>query len=94
MFEQATSAQEFSPGADCRDEGSLVTTGFASALAGIDSGFRQLDRAAERIARDGAGGDLVQNLVDLQTAQHTVRANLATVRTLDETIGTLLDVLG
>jgi hypothetical protein len=62
-------------------------------LFGIDRGLDRLDRAAHRIARDGADGDLAGALVDLTRARHEVRANLAAIRTADETIGTLLDEL-
>jgi hypothetical protein len=61
------------------------------ALGGIDAGLARLDKAADRIARDGASGDLAGNLVDLMRARQEVRTNLAVVRTADETIGTLLD---
>jgi len=62
-------------------------------LAGIGAGFDRLDRVAGRIASEGAEGDLAGNLVELQLARHEVRANVAVVRTADEMIGTLLDVL-
>ena len=62
-------------------------------LMGIDAGFSRLDKAAGRIARDGADGDLAGNFVDLMKARQQVRASVAVIRTADETIGTLLDVL-
>ena len=61
-------------------------------LTGLNAGFDRLDKAAGRIARDGAGGDLSGNLVDLMRARQDVRANVAVIRTADETIGSLLDV--
>lgn len=62
-------------------------------LLGIAAGFDRLDNTARNIARDGAGGDLSGNLVELMQAGHDVRANVAVLRTADEMIGTLLDVL-
>lgn len=62
-------------------------------LVGIDAGFKKLEEAAGRVARDGADGDLAGNMVDLMKARHQVRASLAVIRTADETIGTILDVL-
>lgn len=62
-------------------------------LSGIAAGFERLDRAAARVARDGADGDLAGNMIDLMKARHQVRANAGVIRTADETIGTLLDVL-
>jgi hypothetical protein len=63
------------------------------ALAGVTAGYDRLNRAADRIAREGAGGDLAGNILDVMQAKHAVRANLASARAADETIGTLLDVL-
>ena len=62
-------------------------------VRGINSGFDRLNRAAGRIARDGAEGDLAGNFVEVMKARHEVRANAAVVRTADETIGTLIDIL-
>ena len=62
-------------------------------MRGINTGFDRLNRAAGRIARDGAGGDIAGNLVDVMKARHEVRANAAVIRTADETIGTVIDIL-
>ena len=62
-------------------------------LSGIAAGFERLDKAAVRVARDGAEGDLAGSMIDLMRARHQVRASAAVIRTADETIGTLLDVL-
>ena len=66
----------------------------SQSLLGISTGFDRLDHAARNIARDGAGGDLSGNLVELMRAGHDVKANVAALRTADDMIGTLLDVLG
>jgi hypothetical protein len=63
------------------------------ATRGITAGVERLDSAANRIARDGADGDLPNNMVSLVQARLEVRANLAVVRTVDDMIGNLLDVL-
>ncbi len=63
------------------------------AVQGIRAGFDRLDQAAGRIARDGAEGDLAGNVVELMRARQDVRANASVLRTVDETIGTLIDVL-
>ena len=62
-------------------------------MRGINTGFDRLNRAAGRIARDGAGGDVAGSLVEVMKARHEVRANTAVIRTADETIGTLIDIL-
>jgi hypothetical protein len=61
-------------------------------LRGIDNGFDRLDKAAGRIARDGAGADLAGTVVDLMRARQDVATNVAVVRTADEMIGSLLDL--
>ncbi len=64
-----------------------------SALSGLNAGFERLDRAAANIARDGVGGDVAGNMVDLLKARQEVHANFTVARTADERVGTLLDVL-
>ena len=60
-------------------------------VRGIDNGFDRLDKAAGRIARDGAAGDLTGNLVDLMRARQDVRAGVAVIRTADEAMRSLID---
>jgi hypothetical protein len=62
-------------------------------MRGINTGFDRLNRAAGRIARDGAEGDLAGNFVEVMKARHEVKANAKMVRVADETIGTLIDIL-
>lgn len=62
-------------------------------LAGLNAGIERLDTAAGRVARGGADGDLARNVVETMRARQGVRASLVAIRTADETVGTLLDVL-
>ena len=62
-------------------------------MRGINTGFERLNRAAGRIARDGAEGDVTGHLVEVMKARHEVRVNATVVRVADETIGTLIDIL-
>ena len=62
-------------------------------LSGMRGGFDRLDASAVRIARDGAEGDLAGNVVDLMRARQDVRANAAALRTADQMIGSLLDLM-
>jgi hypothetical protein len=62
-------------------------------IRGINAGFDRLNRAAERIGRDGAGGDVAGSFVEMIKARHEVRANAKGVRAADETIGSLIDIL-
>jgi hypothetical protein len=63
------------------------------AVQGMRAGFDRLDRAADRIARHGAEGDLAGDMVDLMRARQEVKTNAAVIRTADDTIGTLIDLL-
>ena len=62
-------------------------------LRGISGGFDRLEQSAGRIARDGAGSDLAGNLVDMILARQEVRTNVAALRTADQMIGSVLDVM-
>jgi hypothetical protein len=62
-------------------------------VRGINIGIDRLNRAAGRIAREGAEGDIAGNFVELIKARHEVRANVASVRVADETFATLIDIL-
>jgi flagellar basal body rod protein FlgC len=70
-----------------------MVSAISQAAHGLDAGFDRLSQAADRIARNGAGDNVAGNMVDMLKARQTVRANVAVVRTADELIGTLLDVL-
>jgi hypothetical protein len=63
------------------------------AVQGMRAGFDRLDRAADRIARHGAEGDLAGDMVDCMRARQEVKTNAAVIRTADDTIGTLIDLL-
>ncbi len=70
-----------------------MVNAIGQAAQGIDAGFKRLDAAARQVASSGAGGDLASSLVEMTRARHEVRANAVVLRTADETIGSLLDVL-
>jgi flagellar basal body rod protein FlgC len=61
-----------------------------SALAGLASAVRRFDNASARIAQPGQS-DPVGDRVEQLTAQHAFEANLTTIRTADEMLGTLID---
>ena len=70
-----------------------MQSAISSGLRSVDAGVNRLDNAAARIARDGADGDLAGNVVDLVKAKLEVRLGAGVIRTADETIGSLIDVL-
>ena len=70
-----------------------MQSAISSGLRSVDAGVNRLDNAAARIASDGADGDLAGNVVDLVKAKLEVRLGAGVIRTADETIGSLIDVL-
>ena len=66
-----------------------------SAMTGLASATSRFDRASERIARpqDPANGDRLGDRVEQITAQHAFAANLATIRTADDMVGTLINTV-
>lgn len=68
-----------------------------SAQDGISAALERAGRAATTIARGagaaGGDGDLVGALVSLRTEQVALAANALVVRTADQMLGTMLDLL-
>lgn len=80
-----------------------LPSAFSSGVQGIQSGIAGMDDAARRIARGGADGaqgsggptasGIIEPLVDLQLYKRSVEASAQVVRTADETLGSLLDMM-
>ncbi|MCE9578880.1 MAG: flagellar hook protein FlgE [Deltaproteobacteria bacterium] len=64
----------------------------AAGVAGMSSAVNRFDRAAARTASPG-GADDVGAVVDQIAAKNDFAANVAVVRTADEMVGTLLDIV-
>ena len=69
---------------------------------GIQDGMVGMENAARKIARAGAdgpqgtaegAGSLVEPIVDLKIYERSVEASAQVVKTADETLGTLLDIM-
>jgi len=79
-----------------------VSDGFNSALVGIRTGMQDMQNHARHIANNTiadssvSGGDaspsLAESLVGLKESQLQVEASIKVIKTLDEVLGTLLDV--
>lgn len=61
-----------------------------SAMTGISSAMARFDRGASKVARED---DPLRGRVDQMIAQHEVSANLATIRTADDMVGTLINTV-
>ena len=74
-----------------------IPSALSSALYGIQKGLTGIDKDAAQIASTGAfnsqnPADFAQPLVDLQSNRLQVEMSAKVMKSLDETIGTLLDV--
>lgn len=74
-----------------------ITSALGNALHGIQKGLTDMDKNAAKIASSEAfksqSADIAQPLVDLQNNRLQVAASAKVMTTVDETIGTLLDVI-
>ena len=80
----------------------MINNTLAIGIQGMQDGMAGMENAARRIARggvdgpqgtaEGAGG-LIEPLVDLKLYERSVEASAQVVKTADETLGTLLDVM-
>ncbi len=74
-----------------------ISSGFNSALSGIHNGYESLQKNATQIV-NATGGDvdsqhsLAEALVGLKVSEIQISASMQVVKTLDDVIGTLLDV--
>ena len=61
-------------------------------MSGLASASQRFDRAATKIAQP-ADDTLIGDRVDQITAEHAFTANLATIRTADDMVGTLINTV-
>lgn len=69
-----------------------MISSIGSAMSGMASAVSKFDRASARIA-EPKPADLIGDRAAQLTAHHELTANLATVRTADEMLGTLIDIV-
>ncbi len=80
----------------------MINNTLAVGIQGIQDGMVGMENAARKIARAGAdgpqgtaegAGSLVEPIVDLKIYERSVEASAEVVKTADETLGTLLDIM-
>ena len=80
----------------------MINNTLAVGIQGIQDGMVGMENAARKIARGGAdgplgtaegAGSLVEPIVDLKIYERSVEASAQVVKTADETLGTLLDIM-
>lgn len=72
-----------------------VNSAFSSAISGIATGMQGLERNADTIikASAGSGADVAEPLLESRLDVQQVAVNAKVIGTLDETLGSLLDVM-
>ncbi|SNC66683.1 hypothetical protein SAMN04487881_1689 [Marinobacter sp. es.048] len=80
----------------------MINNTLSVGIQGIQDGMVGMENAARKIARGGAdgpqgtsegAGSLIEPIVDLKIYERSVEASAQVVKTADETLGTLLDIM-
>ncbi|GGE57033.1 hypothetical protein GCM10011533_06930 [Streptosporangium jomthongense] len=80
----------------------MISNTLATGIQGIQDGMYGMENAARKIARAGidgpqgsadSGNSLIEPIVDLKLYERSVQASAQVVKTADETLGTLLDIM-
>lgn len=80
----------------------MINNTLALGVQGIQDGMYGMESAARKIARAGidgpqgsaeTGSSLIEPIVDLKLYERSVEASAQVVKTADETLGTLLDIM-
>jgi hypothetical protein len=71
--------------------GASMSLSIDSSLKSLNDSFDQYSRVAQRVAANGAGDDLANNLVELMQIRAQVKANTIAIKTEEDILGTLLD---
>lgn len=80
----------------------MINNTLATGIQGIQDGMYGMENAARKIARAGVDGprgsaesttSLVGPMTDLKLYERSVEASAQVVKTADETLGTLLDIM-
>lgn len=72
----------------------MINSAMNSALTGVRRGMEGLEHNASEVARASGSGDanVAEPLVDSIVNRRQVEANVDMLKTVDETLGSLLDV--
>lgn len=61
-----------------------------SALSGLNTATKQVERSAQNIAEGGSSEQVIQDIVDIKVAETAYKANVAVIKTTDEMTKELL----
>ncbi len=70
----------------------MSTSGIDTALLGMKLTIEQMEQTGRQIANMTEGDDLASNMIDLHSQYRTFQANAAVARTVDQTVGSIVDM--
>ncbi len=74
-----------------------MMNGIGNSLSGIQRNMNIINKNARRTARIGIGNDpkgFTKRMIDDKLAQRSIEADIKTIKTQDEMMGSLLDIMG
>ena len=71
----------------------MTDTIINTAVLGLRASLEQLQRVGENLANFSAGSDLVQDIVDLKSAERSFEANAAVIRSAHKIAQHTIDIL-
>ena len=71
----------------------MISGTVETALMGLNAALESMQRTAARIAEFTSETDLIKDIVQLSIDERRFEANIAVIRTADDMIGSLLDIL-
>ncbi len=70
-----------------------MTNNIQVGLSGLKANLDSFNRTAARISRNAPGGDLSGDMVQMIQDKRGVQVNAEVVRTADDLVGTMLDIM-
>ena len=70
-----------------------MTNTINTAVLGLRASLEQLQRVSERLANLSADSNLIQDIVELKSAEHSFKANATVIRTANEIAQHTIDFL-
>ncbi len=70
----------------------MSSSGIDTSFLGMQLAIEQMEQTGRQIVNMIEGHDLASNMVDLQSAHRSFQANAAVARTVDQNVGTIVDM--
>ena len=70
-----------------------ASSGLGASLNSIKQSVNKLNQSATEIANPESSSDLIDNITSQIVSKHEFSANISVIKSKDETLGTLLDLI-